>query len=119
MGSFEKRASGLDTKMEDVRQAFLIRLARKGEDLHQTLIEISENGPLPELRDAIARNAHQTAGVAASFGYRELGVWSKPRWIHKSSQRAGMSMIKVNQAYWKAFLQCRLIALSCGTVFQI
>lgn len=30
-----------------------------------------------------------------------------------------MSMIKVNQAYWKAFLQCRLIALSCGTVFQI
>ena len=74
MASFEKRASGIDTKMEDVRQAFLIRLARKGEDLHQTLIEISEQGPLPELRDAIARNAHQTAGVAASFGYRELGV---------------------------------------------
>jgi len=74
MGSFEKKASEIDTKMEDVRQAFLIRLAQKGQDVHQQMIEISRHGPLPELRDAIARNAHQTAGVAASFGYRELGV---------------------------------------------
>lgn len=74
MGSFEMKALEIDTKMEDVRQAFLIRLAQKGQDLHQQLIEISRRGPLPELRDAIARNAHQTAGVAASFGYRELGV---------------------------------------------
>ena len=30
-----------------------------------------------------------------------------------------MSMIKVNQAYWKAFLQCRLIILRRGAVIQI
>ena len=141
MGSFEKRASGLDTKMEDVRQAFLIRLARKGEDLHQTLIEISEMRS-PEMR--IRPQAWQLVLAIVNLAYwlcksRRRGhwsfpkkpwtapirlrkptlIWSKPRWIHKSSQRAGMSMIKVNQAYWKAFLQCRLIALSCGTVFQI
>jgi chemotaxis protein histidine kinase CheA len=74
MRGFKKKASEIDIKLEKLRLIFLTRLAQKGQDIHERLIEISQHGPLPELRDAIARNAHQTAGVAASFGYRELGA---------------------------------------------
>jgi len=73
MESFEKKAPEINNQLEDLRQTFLTRLAQKGQDMHQRLIEISKDGPTPESRCSIARNAHQTAGVAASFGYRELG----------------------------------------------
>ncbi len=77
MGGFAQKTYEIDAQLEHMRQAFLTRLAEKGLHMHEHLIRISRHGPSPELRGAIARNAHQTAGVAASFGYGELGALAR------------------------------------------
>ena len=79
----------IDNQFLKMREDFLNRLAEKFLQIDTALLAISEQGPTKQLRGVIAQLAHQTAGVAPTYGFTDIGAMAsqvESVWTHEYSE---------------------------------